>query len=424
MSSPRSGGPLRTPDMAAGRVGNNEWDDLVVICGTTFWTGTRLLDQHIAEHLTAYAPVLYVDPPTSVLTRFRNRDAGASALTPGLHRIGPRLQVLSPRVPPLKERPLVKQLSLAMTRRAIRATVRSLGVDTVRAVIVPSLNPLFGCVDERIAVFYAKDDYVAGAGLMGISSRRLVRRAAAQPRDADVVVAVSPTLAESLRGHGKEPLLIPNGCDVELFSAAGAPPPNLPPEVVYVGHLSDRVDVRLLEAVAETGVRLVLVGPRQETMQDGLFDRVLARSNVVWRGPVPYTDLPGVLATATTALLPYADTAFNRASFPLKALEYLAAGRRVVSTSLPAVDWLDTSLIDVADNPADFAASVTRSLVAPLEQREVDDRRAFAGPHDWSHRARRLAQALDLVGSEDPMARTDDPAVSRGTTPTDRVTQR
>ena len=39
-------------------------DDLVIVCGTTFWAGTRLLDQHLAEELTAYAPVSFVDPPT------------------------------------------------------------------------------------------------------------------------------------------------------------------------------------------------------------------------------------------------------------------------------------------------------------------------------------------------------------------------
>ena len=123
-----------------------DWDDLIVICGTTFWSGTRLLDQHLAQELTAYAPVLYVDPPVSVLTRLRNRDAMASAHAPGLERIGQRLSLLSPRVPPLKERPVGKQVALALTRRAMRSAVRQLGSRSVRAVIVPSLNPLFGAV--------------------------------------------------------------------------------------------------------------------------------------------------------------------------------------------------------------------------------------------------------------------------------------
>ena len=44
---------------------------------------------------------------------------------------------------------------------------------------------------------------------------------------------------------------------------------------------------------------------------------------------MPYDKLGSALADVTVCLLPYADTDFNRASFPLKILEYLAAGRRV-----------------------------------------------------------------------------------------------
>ena len=231
---------------------------------------------------------------------------------------------------------------------------------------------------------------------MGISRRRLIRRADRQPRDADVVVTVSPSLAETMRRRGVDPVLIPNGCDVTLFSRTSPPTPGEAPTVAYVGHLSDRVDVRLLEAVADSGVDLLLIGPRQETMTAGLFDAVLSRPNVRWAGPVPYADLPASLAEVSTCLLPYADSEFNRASFPLKILEYLAAGRRVVSTGLPAVRWLDTDLVDVADTPASFAAAVAASTAEPLRSDEIAGRRAFAAGHSWESRAGTLAETLQL----------------------------
>src|SRR5664280_3208815 len=103
-----------------------DWDDLVVFCGSMFWSGIRMFDQNMAEALTAYAPVLYVDPPVSALTRFRN-PAAAAAQGKGLRQVGPRLSVLSPRVLPLKERPGGKQLALAATRRAMAKAVDELG---------------------------------------------------------------------------------------------------------------------------------------------------------------------------------------------------------------------------------------------------------------------------------------------------------
>ena len=63
--------------------------------------------------------------------------------------------------------------------------------------------------------------------------------------------------------------------------------------------------------------------------------------------------------------MPYRDTPFNRGSFPLKTLEYLAAGRAVVATDLPAIRWLNTDLISVATTPAAFADHVARLASEP-----------------------------------------------------------
>ena len=95
--------------------------------------------------------------------------------------------------------------------------------------------------------------------------------------------------------------------------------------------------------------------------------------------------------------MPYADTAFNRASFPLKTLEYLSAGRAVVSTPLPANDWLATDLIDVATGPAGFAASVVRSLREPRTDALAQRRRAFAREHTWQRRADLLARLAGIA---------------------------
>ena len=46
------------------------WDGLIVVCGASWWEGTPLLEHHVAEELTRYAPVLYVDPPSSAADTF------------------------------------------------------------------------------------------------------------------------------------------------------------------------------------------------------------------------------------------------------------------------------------------------------------------------------------------------------------------
>lgn len=371
------------------------WDGLVVVMGASWWDGIPLLERHLAAELTRYAPVLYVNPTTSVLSRFRNREAASEGRGTGLRIVAPRLAVLDARVPPLQTRPVGRELAQAVLRRRLRWAVRRLGAPSVHAVVVPTLDDVFNTLGEHVRVFYAKDDYAAGAALTGVDERWISTTVRRRAREADVVVGVSPVLLEILREAGAgDPQLIPNGCLPSAFATVGPPDPAAPC-AAFVGQLSDRVDVGLLEDVVDAGVRLVLVGPLQDTVTPGAFARLLAHPDVVWTGRVGHAELTAHLERVTTCLLPYADTAFNRASFPLKLIEYLAAGRRVVSTELPAVRWLGTPLVEVA--PRDqFAACVAESLRSPLEQAEIDLRRAFAAGHGWDSRARSLATAIGL----------------------------
>jgi teichuronic acid biosynthesis glycosyltransferase TuaH len=169
------------------------------------------------------------------------------------------------------------------------------------------------------------------------------------------------------------------------------------PLVGFVGIVGDRVDTAVLEAVLDSGVHLLLVGPSQRTASPGRLQRLLARPEVHWVGPRDYRDLPQVLAAADVWLLPYGNSAFNRASFPLKVLEYLAAGRRVVATDLPAVRWLDTDLVAVADSPERFAHTVLAELGSELTEAEALRRSGFADGHGWEARVRGLAEQMGLA---------------------------
>jgi teichuronic acid biosynthesis glycosyltransferase TuaH len=139
-----------------------------------------------------------------------------------------------------------------------------------------------------------------------------------------------------------------------------------------------------------------MVGPAVPGYLTERFDALCRRPNVQWVGAKPFGALPAYLRLIDVGITPYADTAFNRASFPLKTLEYLAAGRAVVATPLPANDWLETDLITVAAGPAAFGAAVAAQLAVPRSAEMAQHRRAFARRHSWSHRAANLAGLLDL----------------------------
>ncbi len=152
----------------------------------------------------------------------------------------------------------------------------------------------------------------------------------------------------------------------------------------------------MLDAVAATGASLLLVGPCSPTFDLERLDALLARRNVRWVGAKPFDELPAYLGAIDVGLTPYAQSAFNEASFPLKTLEYLAAGRPAVVSDLPAHRWLDTPHVTIAATPEAFARRTRELLDRPRSSAHAAARRAFGAGHSWSARADEVARLLGL----------------------------
>jgi teichuronic acid biosynthesis glycosyltransferase TuaH len=148
------------------------------------------------------------------------------------------------------------------------------------------------------------------------------------------------------------------------------------------------------------------VGPKDPAFEPARFDRLLARDGVAWVGARPYGELRSYLKLIDVGLVPYAPTDFNRYSFPMKTLEYLAAGRAVVATSLPALLWLETDLVALADRPEAFAAAVAREALLARDPALVHRRRELASRHSWAERAEQFAGLLELPGRPPVSRRT------------------
>ncbi|MEV6983097.1 glycosyltransferase [Sphaerisporangium sp. NPDC051017] len=372
----------------------------IVYAGGTRYDGVSGTDRHMADRLSAFTDVLYVDPPRPVRSGLRDPETGEAGHV--LRHVAPRLWRLSPVAPPAAYRPGVDRLTAALARRAVRGAARKAGL-RIGGVVVAGTTDLLDVRPGARTVRYVTDDLVAGASLIRMSASRLAQAEARMTRRADAVAVVSPGLVERVTRLGRDATLVPNGCDVAAYASIDdAPPPaDLPAGLTgvagFVGHVNARIDVALLEAVADTGAPLVIVGPRGVGYEPERWPALIGRANVHWVGRKPYEELPSYLRLIDVGLTPYTDTAFNRASFPLKTLEYLAAGRGVVSTDLPATAWLEAGpLIPVARTPAEFAATVTAHLRIPRTPTLAERRRAFAARHDWNERVRLLADLLGL----------------------------
>jgi glycosyltransferase involved in cell wall biosynthesis len=75
----------------------------------------------------------------------------------------------------------------------------------------------------------------------------------------------------------------------------------------------------------------------------------------------PYEQIPAYLAAFDCCICPFQINRLTSAVNPIKLREYLAAGRPVVSSPLPAVlEYAD--VVEIASESTEFAAAVTRML--------------------------------------------------------------
>jgi teichuronic acid biosynthesis glycosyltransferase TuaH len=370
---------------------------LVVVGAGTPWDGVPGTDRRMTEQLLRYARVLWIDPEFSMVTRRELRQGTGRRLAPVVDEPVSGLTRLMPVAPPLHTRPYMRPASRAMLRAQIDYALRRME-ERPYAVVDCRLGRLLRGWEPGVRkVLYGTDDYVGGAELMGRDADEVREDERVSVAAADLVLAVSPQLAERWSGLGaRDVRLLPNG--VAPLPVAAPRESVLPrPVAGVVGQLSERIDIALLEALADADISLLLVGPRDPRWAPGRFESLIARPQVRWTDRQPYESLPGWFAQMDVGVTPYAKSDFNRASFPLKTLEYLAAGLPAVSTDLPATRWLDTDLITIADGPAAFVEAVRRAAVPRPEL--VAARRAFAAGHSWQARGDVLAAALGLVPS-------------------------
>jgi glycosyltransferase involved in cell wall biosynthesis len=252
-------------------------------------------------------------------------------------------------------------------------------------------------LDPAALIYHCVDNIGAVPGVDGAAFDRAARELLAS---ADWTFTTSPALRDRCAAiaPGRTDYF-GNVADIEHFATArqaGSIPEDLAaiprPRLAYVGVLSDfKIDFELLEhAVARRpDWHVVLIGDEREGQSSAALARLKSRSNVHCLGWKPYAQLPSYLRGIDVALLPQRLNAYTRAMFPMKYFEYLAAGRPVVATPLPALAELDAlhreagtpdALIDAIarDRGADRGSNRSSGTAVPFLGCTT---RCDAGPH-------------------------------------------
>jgi glycosyltransferase involved in cell wall biosynthesis len=300
--------------------------------------------------------------------------------------------------------------------RADMLMTRDLGTAAIlsrlpRAVRAPFVYESHGYAPDVAA---ALPELVTTARAPGVARlKRLARREVAVWRAADGYVTITAGLIRMLeKKFGSRPhtAVVPDG--VRMNSTGRHPePPEAQAVVGYAGHLYPWKGVDLLlEAIARTSRASALIVGGHDAEGDrarltSLANTLGISSRVTFTGHQPPAEVPALLRRASILALPNPVSAIStHFTSPLKLFEYMAAGRAIVATDLPAIrevlrHEVNALLVSPGD-PESLAFGIERllgdrELAARLARNALSD----VDDYTWSRRAERLETLFEGVRS-------------------------
>ena len=349
----RASRPLNTPVSATSYP--------LVVHSHLRWDFVWQRPQQILSRLSRRRPVLYVEEPVFV-------DDVASATLDvthpceNVHRVVPRLPA-SLRGSYDGACESVRAALLAFMERD--RTIAHEFADCVQWFYTPMPAPtMLGAFGERGVVYDCMDEL----SQFRFAPPELVERERLLLSRADIVFTGGRRLFESKSRHHRNVHFFGCGVDVEHFARArdaGTPLATeldaLPgPVLGYFGVIDERLDYALIDRLAERYPHgsVVFVGPLAKVDASELPKR----PNLHWLGQRSYADLPSYVKGFDVCLMPFALNAATEFINPTKTLEYMAAGKPIVSTAVPDVVRNFTPIVRVADSAEEFARTVSIAL--------------------------------------------------------------
>jgi glycosyltransferase involved in cell wall biosynthesis len=218
---------------------------------------------------------------------------------------------------------------------------------------------------------------------------------------ADVVFAGGRKLWESKRRHNDNCHFYGCGVDSAHFGRALDARTTVPHDLKRVkkkaalgffGVVDERMDYELVTKLADADPQwsIVMVGPVLKVKEQGLPER----PNLHWLGSRDYSQLPSYCKGFDVCLMPFALNQATEYINPTKALEYMAAGRPVVSTKVPDVVSNFGNIAKIGSSHEEFI-SLCRQAINEPDQGAIERGLERAADSTWDRIVEQMEDHID-----------------------------
>jgi glycosyltransferase involved in cell wall biosynthesis len=166
------------------------------------------------------------------------------------------------------------------------------------------------------------------------------------------------------------------------------------PVIGYIGGLHRHVDYGMLSEMARACPHWswVFVGAIQTSVAG-----LAGLPNVHLLGQQQHDSLVRYIRQFDVCIVPYINSHFTATVVPTKINEYLAAGKPVVSTELPAVREFNAQhdVLQTSAEPKEFLRAIERALQSGTDEAAIARGRAVAELGNWDSRLEAMSQFIE-----------------------------
>jgi glycosyltransferase involved in cell wall biosynthesis len=186
-------------------------------------------------------------------------------------------------------------------------------------------------------------------------------------KEADLIFTGGKSLYEAKSKLSSNVHCFPSSVDVAHFKK-GSNGADIPLDIVeipepiigYIGVIDERINLNLIHETARAlpEISFVMIGPLAK-----IDDRDLPREhNIYYLGMKSYNELPHYLERIKISMMPFALNEATEFISPTKTLEYMAAGKPIISTAIKDVTRDYSHIIDIVNDSTEFENAINNIL--------------------------------------------------------------
>ena len=323
---------------------NNNYYDMIVFCHLR-WEFVYQRPQHIISRMAQNLKILFVEEPIGFSED--NDYDDIITITDNLHVLQPKVQ------------------SIEAISDIIFHYVKSKNVP-IGWFYSPSFVSLLSDFNFETIIYDCMDELTMFKG----APAELLVQEKFLISNASIIFTGGKSLYESKKLHHNNVFCFPSSVDQDHFAKAlnGIAIPediaSIPgPIAGYFGVIDERINLDLVNetAIANPTISFVMIGPLAKISEHDLP----RQKNIHYLGMKSYEVLPAYIKAFDVAIMPFALNDATKFISPTKTLEYIAAGKPIISTAIKDVVRDYNHCVAIVENETDFTAALHNILEKP-----------------------------------------------------------